>query len=195
MNDNNKYKNTYQNSNNSILEKRLEICIKSDYYKNKIFNYVDIKISEKDLNLFQKHHNDYNYNGNKYMGIFSIYPLDQTGTIIFINSKSKELLGYEQSYLIGKSFYSFVHPNDVERISKYHDIVLNNNNKNLTITHRILTNFNSQLITNNEYNFICNKQNNNNNDNMKIYKWFTSYVERLDNIIIAYSKEIILEDI
>lgn len=45
---------------------------------------------------------------------------DENGIYRYVNPSSNHLLGYSPEYLLGKSFYDFIHPHDLDEVSKSH---------------------------------------------------------------------------
>lgn len=99
--------------------------------------------------------------------IFSIHSADNLAVYLYISKKCNKILGFDQGYFIGKCLYSLLHEDDVEKVSKTHDRVLAG--KNILTNYRIMTSFN------------------NDGDN---YIKLSSYIKKVDNIIVTYLKPI-----
>jgi hypothetical protein len=164
------------NNNNNLLNMRKKISNKSNKYINKLFDHPTIKISDKDLDMFDEEY--------AHDGMTSMISHGEMNIILYIDHKVDDLLGFGQNFMIGKSGYAFIHPDDVEYVSKYHDNLMNPNSKQDPITHRILTNYitydRSDVVEN--INGRC------------TYVWVTTNAKKLDNIIVSCSLPITIKN-
>ena len=146
-------------NNKNILEDFIKISENNNESINDTYD-IDIKITDNDLDF-----NDFPCYSDK--SVLFVCSNNEPGIILYANSKSENIIGFSQDFLIGKSVFSFMHPEDVKRIMDNSDTI---------ITHRILTNFKD-------------------NNNKRTYKWFTSKNKKLENIVVVCSIPLQLNDI
>lgn len=127
-----------------------------EFFINYSFDNININFTEKDVDHI-----------NKKDDIFSIHSADNLAVYLYINSKCKDMLGFNQEFVIGKCLYSLLHKDDLDEISKTHDRVLCG--KKMLANYRLITNF-KNITGRNKY--------------IKI----SSYIKKVDNIIITYIK-------
>jgi hypothetical protein len=113
---------------------------------------IDINITQEDIKNI-----DIDYDENK--SLIMICTIENPCIILYSNSKSNEIIGFSQNFLIGKSIFAFLHEDDAFRI-------LNSDCQKI-ITHRVLTNYKDST-------------------GERKYKWFTTKNKKLKNIIIVY---------
>lgn len=62
-----------------------------------------------------------------------IYEVDSEAKILYVNPVCKEIAGYEQAELLGKSAFDFIHPDDLlNAVSVFQRAVLNSSTENVT---------------------------------------------------------------
>jgi len=136
---------------------RKKINQQKDFFMNYSFDKININFSSNDIEYINTKRN-----------IFSIHTADDLAVYLYITNSCDKILGFKQDYFIGKCLYSFLHTEDVDKLSKTHDDVLCG--KNMNTKFRLVSNFKNNL------------------DNK--YVEFKAYIKKVDNIIITYMSQV-----
>ena len=121
---------------------------------NHSFDDMELKFSDRDLRYINKNN------------VFSIHSSDPLAVFLYVSKKSHSLLGYSQEQIIGKSFYSFIHHDDLEEISNVHDKVLKGE----------CVKFNCRIVKDEHE------------------KRISAYLKKIDNIIITFDEMLLESD-
>lgn len=125
----------------------------SDYFINYSFDDIEIDIiSIQKIDLTDN--------------IFSIHTADELAVYVYVSDECNQILGYKQSFIIGKCLYSFLHNDDLENVVQINDSV--SNGENLETSFRLRTNFKSSKGIQ--------------------YQQLDTSIKKVDNLIVTYIK-------